>query len=476
MEEINKSTNKLELSQVISFLVLEVLALTAFNLGNSFILFSIISLLVAILLCIVIRKDLKQIGYSSYIYFLFPLIMFGVLSAVSSFANQDPRYSLSLFGRILIPFGLLAFSICGYFVSATKTFSLKKALVVIYSALAILTLINLVDTMIEFSPFYTIIYRGKYIYYMGKPLDVPVNKMAFSLIGFTFNETSITYFSLYPSILISAFGPLLFIKPKEEKKLFILLFSCFLLGAITLILTINIQVLLTDFLIVVIMIFIIGITKYKWNKKAIKIILSILFVLFLFAVIVLYLNAQTGVTSGFIANIQNIIKSNKILNKLFNNHLCKAYGNILDNLFSMEKFFGFPVMFDSYFHADGIYPSGSWFFDTIMTSSFFGLVLFIFALVIGVKELILYYKKDTDSKMEKVGIISFIFVLLGYSLINFDVTPYIFKETTVPFYTNGCFLIMIFLFSYVIYKGFIIKAQIKKEEIKEEIKNEEAEI
>ena len=238
MEVVEKTSKAAAISKAIGFLALEILAIVGFGLGNSFIFYSILSVVILGLTIFASVKQINKDGLSSYLFFAFPILIFGVIAAFSYF-NKDQAFNLYGGLSCFVPIGLTCFAATGYFLSINKEFKIKTALLVIYSAIALFTLINLFITFIHFSPFHTIIYKNKYIYFDGAPSSAPVSEMAYMLMGFQLSETSIATFSLYPSVLLSAFVPLFFMKFKDDKKTFALYLAFGCLGLISLLFTVS---------------------------------------------------------------------------------------------------------------------------------------------------------------------------------------------------------------------------------------------
>ena len=189
------------ISTIGMFLLLEVLAFISFGLSNSYVVYAIIGIVVMIIMIAAHFSLLKKEGFSSIVIFIIPLLLFGFITALNSF---NSAVNTSLLIKILIPLGFLAFSALGYLSSFSKTFKISTALMVIYGGLALFVLISLVATMIQFVPFYTIIYKNYYIYYNGARTSASIGSMAYSLNGFSFHEVSLEYFSLFPSAIPSA--------------------------------------------------------------------------------------------------------------------------------------------------------------------------------------------------------------------------------------------------------------------------------
>ena len=454
MEMAKEKANKRKINfsafaNVVVFFTLEVLAFIAFSLGSSYILFSVLSFVLLIFLILVTFRQIKTDGLASFGFFLFPIFIFGVLSALSVF-TKDPMFSLGG-NAFFIPIGMTCFAACGYLVASLKSFSISRALLVIYSALAILTLINLLATMVEFTPFYTLIYRNKFIYYNGDISEVPISEMAFALLGFSVSEVSVEYFSLFPSLLLTAVIPLFFLKFKQNKTIFMLYLGYSLLGFFSLLTTVSKTTLVSDALMFVIVLLVLLFSKLNWKGKVLKIVSIVLGSFFLLGLIVFFINAQEG-ASGIFVTLQDFISGNQILNKLFNaNRFSDSYNKILNALLTTNGTGDFIYLF-GFYPTYNVPASNSWFFDNLMTSGIFGFLFFAAFIVLGVRQLLIYYRKSDDSMKDKAMIVALIFCFFSYSLINFDMTPLIFSKTLSPIYLSGPFLVALFLFSYASFK------------------------
>ncbi len=475
--------------KAVCFILLEILAVLSFSLGSSFIFMAILSFFILVLIVLVTFRQIKVDGLASIGFFLFPLLIFGLLSVLSYF-KYDPNFIMFESSFIfLIPIALICFAGSGYLINLTGSFKIRYALIVIYSGIALLTFINLLVTMIQFVPFYTLMYRDAYYYYDGARSSASVGNMAYFLVNFSMVEVSLSYFSYYPMILLTAFIPLGFIKFKENKKLFITYLAFGVLGLISLIFTINKMTLLMLFGVAVLISLITIYTKFNLKTKPLKIITACACGLFALGLLFLFLNAQDSVGYAMRVNgLRNITTGNKIFNRLFNsNRFANAYNGIMDGTFASKviegrnvliKLFGYPINggYVDYFGAMTwkLSDSNSFFFDTFFTSGFFGVVFLAVVLIAGIRRVILYYKYSQDNKADKVMVMSFIFISLAYAFLAYDATPFIFTKTIVPFYMNNIFLIDLFLFGYCYFNSEKPKEQVVvEEEVKEATTNEE---
>ena len=490
MEENVGKKKKFDLigyGKAVSFLLLEILAVISFSLGSSFLFFAILSIVILVLIVLVAFRQIKSDGLASIGIFIFPIVVFGLLSALSYF-KYDPYFILSESPVLyIVPIAFACFAASGYLINLTGSFKIHHALIVIYSAVALLTFINILVTMIQFVPFYTLLYSNYYYYYNGAPSPSPIGDMGYFLMGFTMTEVSLSYFTFYPMILLTAFLPLGHMKFKEEKRLYILylVFGC--LGLLTIILTINRLTLLVLFGVALLIGLIAIFDKFNINKKPLKIASIIVGSLLVLGFLFVLLNAQDSVGYKMrIDFIRNITTSVPLFDRLFNsNRFFSAYDSILDGLFATSvyegstvtlKLFGFPInggwvdLFGAMTWK--LTDSHSFLFDSFFTSGLFGVIFLVLFLILGIRRVIRYYNESDDDKKDKVMILGFIIISLAYALVNYDATPMIFEKTIIPFYLNNIFFIDLFLFGYCYFKSEKKKAT-NEPVIEEVVENEE---
>ena len=160
METKTKEKKKFDLSnygKAVCFLLLEILAVLSFSLGSSFVFMAILSFVILALIILVTFRQIKTDGLATIGFFLFPILLFGLLSVLSYFKYDEYFIMYQSSFLFLIPIGLICFAASGYLINLTGSFKIRHALIVIYSGIALLTLINLLVTMIQFVPFYSLI-------------------------------------------------------------------------------------------------------------------------------------------------------------------------------------------------------------------------------------------------------------------------------------------------------------------------------
>ncbi len=461
---------------VIGFLCLEILAFVSFYLGRSFILYGVLSLVLAALALLVTFRQINKDGITTFAFFIFPLFVFGLLTALSSF-NYGSIGAIGVAESIFVPIGLTFISLAGFLTGYIKGFKIKTAMLIIYCALALFVFINLIITMIYYVPFYTLIYRNSYIFYDGKPSALPIGSMAYMLFGFQIKEVTLEYWTLFPSLLLTAVIPLFFIKYKTNRREFVIYAVISGIAFLSLLFTISRYTLITDLILVLGIAMIIATAKFKKTRSIFNGVMISVGIVFLLVCIVMFLAAQTS--WGFLNGFRKLLEGNSLLNRLFvSNRYASSIIVVFQDLFSSFKLFGVPVGGAAYEYPNGVSqkPCNIWLFDNLLSSGLFGSLFFIAVLVIGIRRLFKYIKAGDDNDYVRYLIAAYILGYLVISLFLFDITPLVNSSKLSPFYTSAPLLICIFLLSYAFNQTLIEGKESKlekKEEEKEEIKEDE---
>ncbi|MDY0177929.1 MAG: hypothetical protein RBR85_01640 [Bacilli bacterium] len=446
-DDTNLKTNEVETPKkvenknngpLISFFVFELLAITAFTLSSSVLLYGVLSLLSLIFVVFFGIKDLKVRQMSDFFIFLIPITIFALLTSISKFSQTNVAQLLNIFSFVAV----LAFAFIGYFSKRVKEFKISTALMVIYGALAALVFISLILTMIHYIPFYPFIYGGKIFYYNGDPY--PAYADAKMLIGFTFGDVSLEYFSLFSTLLFTSVIALRFLSPKNNKQEFILYSIYAGLGFISLLFTVNIMSLITNLFVVLFLLFL---TFYPKKGKPITVLRIIFYVLLgviLVLFILFFLNAQSEWAS--VASLQNLLSSNHLTNKFFNgNHISLAIKQLLDGSLSSSWFnyqgSGYSLFVRQMF-------SNSLIFDSIITSGLLGIIALLTFLVLVYISLKKYYQTTVDSNVAKHSVVAFVGTFFLYSFLALDSSPETHILYIQPVTSNAMFLIVMYLIGY----------------------------
>lgn len=463
MQETSKFDKLHKFAPAVTFLALEIFALLAFSFGDNVIVYSSLSLGLVILLILFNLRQIKIDGISNIALFIFPLFLYGLLGALGLFSRAHlvlGDYNLA--ELIFFPIGLLAIAFSGYLITLEKSFKIQTFLVVIYSALAVITVINIIANIVNFGFFYTIFYKGYYMYYQGAASSVPVEEMAYTLQGLQFVEVKMSQYLVNPAMLLTSSIALFFIPFKDKKKFFLfagysfigvlaLIFFPTLLGGIVALL-----VLVVDAIIYVVY-------RFKPVRKPLKIVLFVLLGIIALGLLAVILNYNFD-------GVYQITKGNAFLDRLFNtNKYIPKYSEAVRELAYEHRFFLGTWGRDTPQGALLFQLTGSFLFDNIATTGIIGSLLFIVMFVMGFKSFKKYIVNVKEEPLFcKVLVLAFVslFTIMGATFLEGEYT--IFHNVLRPIYMSPIFMICLFMFVYV-----ITKANPVKEEKKEEVTNEQ---
>ena len=439
--------NFMAYSPVVIFLILEVLAFVMFSFGNSYLLYGILGIVSLILITLVTYKEIKVDGVVRSAFFIFPIFVFGLITVLSNYYRVNIYIDTAT--KVFIPIALTVFAATGSILSLNKSFKLSTALIVIYSTLALVTLLNLIMTMAQFVPFYPLIYKDYYMYYGGIKSSVGLENIAYGLVGYQFKEVTIGYYSLFPSLLLTSSIMLFFVSPKKNKWLFITYAGFTLLAFISLLFVPSILSLVTDVIVLIVIAVLVLFSKKILPGKPIKIAVIVLLSLVFIGIILFFLNAQEW---SWLAGYRNFIASNPFFNKIFNtNYISQNIKDILYNLFTTDKLFGF--YFSRIVYEIAAVPSNCWLFDNLITSGLFGAVFFLFAIVYAILGLIRYMKYSDDEIQHKASLFGLILSYFLVTLVSGDVYYQIFNKQYNFIFVTGPFLVILLLLGYANGKG-----------------------
>ena len=454
-------------SAAITFLSLEFLALLAFNFSGSFVVFGSLSLALLVLLILFNIGELKLNGLSNVGLFYIPLFMFAFLTAISPYSIPHMRVGdFSLAELVFIPLGILPVAFVGYLLSIDRNFKIKNLLIVVFGALGIYVLLNLLVNLVYFGAFYPIIYKGYHLYYGGLISQLPVNDFAYTLEGFKFIEVEMSHYVLYPALLLVSAVMLLYTSPKKEKVQFILYALYTFIALLALILVPSILSLAMIAVIALLVLIVYLGKRYVKSRKVFKIGLFVFLALFAIGYFVFILNNQ-----AFASGISNIVANNGLLNKIFNtNRFAQAYNPVITNIFNRNHLFGFASVEVDIGIYEELHLSGGFIFDTFLTSGVFGVICLFIYIFIGFKSFKKYFYDHSDEFRYQAMLLLFAVVFVIYSAF-FNTGEYaLYYKVYKPVYMTAPFMLLMFVFSYVYSKS---HPYVPVEDKKEEVVNEQ---
>lgn len=431
--------NKKTYITVITFLILEALAFLSFALTNSLILYSIagVGLLFAVFYINIDTIKLKD--FRPIVFALIPLVIFGIVHIISPYLGATNGGATSL----LVCLTMIAFFALGYLSQNLETFSLSKALLVIYTSISVLMIITIIFLLISYRPLYTWFNVGDYIYYQGN--RVLLSDYTKMLYGFGIAHVSIQYFQLFATVLFSSIIALVKISPKKNTREFVLYSFNALVGLISIIFTINKLNLFTFAMILVYLVVILCLPKGEGGYKIVKYICFIATAIIFLLALIFILNSLE------ISFISDFLSSNKLLDKIFNSNRISV--SFLDGLKDAIITNGTLNLFGKNIGAGGLYTSeivssGNIFIDALNYTGVIGCLGFVLFTVFAFKQLIKYFYSQQDDELTRTLVLAFVGAFYLYCMFGYDMSPL--REidnafSVMPFTFNGLFFVVLFL-------------------------------
>ena len=461
MDKLRKLGN---FNALLAFLVMELLAVTAFSLGGVNEVFFIAAFVLMVFgLLFFYKKLFVKVELKNLLLLLVPVIL---ISAFVSFGNL--LSGKSVFTNIATFVGLISFFVLGLISRRNKEFKISTALMSIGFGFALLTLISMIYSWANYGIFHALRYQNTPIYYYNSE-TFNITKETSWLFGFGFYETTIQYSGFYGVLLTSALFGLFFINPKEDRNKFIITAVIGAIGLIYLLSIPNFKAMLYLIPIGAFAIYIKSLVspfvKEETKKKIHKISYAVFAVSFLSLIVfftIVILNISE-VLSGQIAG-------SWLLNKIFNNGRYMQNINIVFTQgFEVQNVFGF-VDSPLYFYTEVATRLNTKVFEVeIVKEGGIGAFLILGALfIIAIYSLRRYCRKSKDSPFEKGLLLVTFFAAILYLSLSYEAFPLVhLEETYNSFYHGTIILILLFVLGYTEYP--LVKTQ-PTFEIEEEIK------
>lgn len=468
------------------FLILECLAICSFALGGINYIFYALGIVVGVMTILFTYNRFKGENFKSLILFMLP--MFG-LSILVSFGTL---FSPHIVENILLFLAINIFMFLGIASRKFENFKPDIILIVIGAAIALLLLISMFATWIEYGLFYVARFKNTPIYYY-KAATFDVTKEGLFLVGFKFKEVSLDYSVAFAVILCCYLLALIFISPKENKRKFIIYAA---LGSIGLIYILTLPY-FKAFIFLVPALAIALIYRFiKLSDKHNDIINYVLLgitalaiIFFLFA----FLNATgnpefnpylkedaISSLSKYIADGGDTLKDNGFrffIYRIFNgNRIMAPINQILGNSSYKQNFFGFTNIFDEtkFYYDDfkelqkALFTNSKMFeIELVKEGGILAVLFMVFLIVSSYAMIRKYMKSSKDEKHEKIVLVSIILSYVFFKTFENDSFPIIHEpDNYYAFMRNPLTLVVIFLLGMT----FVSSAPlVKKEPAKEKV-------
>lgn len=457
MKALEKLNN---FDSLISFLILECLAITSFALGGINIIFYIIGIILGIVCVVLVRNKFSNNEGASLLVFLFLMFFISLLGTLGNLAKA--RYGNE---NIVTLLAVNAFLFMGIASRRFKAFKADTLLLTIGLSLSLLVFISMIYSWTQYGIFYAYIYRDTPIYYYNAELFNITNE-GYWLTGFKFVETTTTYTSLFGVILSSYLSGLLFTSFKKDKTKFFLYLVIGLLGLVYLISIPNFTALLFLIPVAVIAFFYRFLGKNVKAQKVVRYLFIGLTALLVILFIIMLINVKgNNGLSSFIAN-------NRILNRLFNSNRFVSKPNVvLSALLQGGNFLGLVGASEN---AKAIFVDTKMFeFEIAKEGGICIIFLLVAFLVFIFFSFGKYLKTSKDNDSEKIVLLSLLFGFFIYETLNYDPFPLTHNADFYnSFFRNPLTLVVLFLIGYTYVPLFIKEGETygKEETKKEKVK------
>lgn len=424
--------NKIKSNFSISWVVYLFLGIVAFNFANNIIVFGYIALVANALLLIFSKRKFNSEFLLTLLLCVIPLLSLGLFTLTSAY-NQDPNVNIGTIRYVFLLISFASVPFLGFQSRVDKKFDIKKAIKTIFIMLSLWMLINFFITLIQFGPFYTFIYKDRYFFDYGHIASLPVDKIAYMLLGFKVTRVSVEIFTLVASVLSSAILGLFFVSYKQDKVSFFIYLITGSIGIFCLLLTLNKMFIIGYFALVVAytLIVLFGKKIIPFNKVSKIVIFSIVGLIGLYFILV--------VLSGF-----KVFQFDE--NAFFVNKLTRRYHNFIRTMVEHQAFKGFTGYL---LGVDQLKYTGSWMFDMFAIASVFGWIAFILFTVVLFIRYASYYKNSDDDKTSKILLLAVILSIMLFTGTCYNSTPYFDNNEYLPLFFLAPFIVLIFFYGYM---------------------------
>lgn len=427
-----------------TFLILECIAMLSFCLGGISTIFHYVGFAIAVIAIFTSLKVFDKKECKSLLIIGIPLLIIAICCSFGNLYNSKENIVANIGLFVAIP----SYFILGLVARRYKSLKAETILLCIGGGLALLVLISLISTWVQYGFFYTLIYRDTPAYYYNGVLYDITNEASW-LNGFNITEVSLSYSGLFGVLLCSALPALLFISPKKDRKKFIIVSIIGGIGLLSVLTLMNVTALI--FLVPVLIISLV----YKFLKdkqnfmKVLFIILKVIFVIALVLLVFAFLNAIVPSINNFTSNVG-------FLNRLFNsNRIMRAFNEVISAAFKPYNLFGFPYYASQDFEGKNaeIIMSNYHIFELeiVKEGGIFALFGLIAIILICLFSFIKYLKLSKDSDTVKIICFSFVVSFLIYCSFNWDNSPFTHEENFLSFSRSFPAMLILFILGFTFF-------------------------
>lgn len=451
---------------LLSFLILECLAITGFALGNYNVLFYILGIVISIFAVGVTYSRIDKEEWKSLGVFVAPLLPLLVISSFGVLLQSD------VLNNVLSFLAIFAFLYLGVASRRIKGFDPMLILIVIGAAISLLVIISMIATWANYGWFYAAIYKNTPIYYYNAEL-FDVTKESTWLVGFKMKDTFIAYSGLYSVILTSYLGGLLFIDPKKDKRNFFIVLGIGLIGLLSIITIPNVAA------IVLFVPTILTAICYKFlrNNPTFRKVAKYGIIVFVGFVIIFFVLVLFNATQ--IGGLHNVIENSKVLNRIFNgNRVMFPINQVLSQSLKSYNLFGYATTSVHIETVEVISVDSNMFAIELVKQGGIFVIIFlvVFVLLFGYM-FVRYLNRSKDSDPVKMILFLILVSFLVYEAFNYEAFPYVHEiNQYIPFFRKPTTLLIFFVIGFAFYPlsgDLVIKEEKTNNEVKTSNKKDE---
>lgn len=412
------------------FLIFELAALVSFCLGGEVVVFHYVGFAISLIAFLFASKNYDKRELKSLLIIGVPVV---ILAFCLAFGNLYGGFTNGA-GALLYNFGvflaIIAFFMVGLSARRLNNLRVETLLLCIGFGTALLVLISLVITWVQYGMFYTLLYRDTPAYYYDGSLYNVTKEMSW-LTGFKVSEMSLKYTGLFGVLLCSALPALMFIDPKTQTRKFAMVAVIGVVGLFSILTIVNLAALL--FLIPILVVALIY-KFFRENKKFWKIATFTLEVVAGFIAVFLVF----ALLNALVPSINEFTSNNAALNRLFNgNRIMAPFNEVMGVAFRSYNLFGFPLSavgdIEGRNEAIIFNNSGSFELEVVKEGGVFALIALLAIIVIMVLSTHNYLKRSKDSNAVKVVLVSFLVAFFFYATFEWDNMPYTHRSEFLSF-------------------------------------------
>lgn len=431
-----------EYSSLGTFFVLELLALVCFGLGGVNQIFQYVGFIVALVATYFAFANYSKDDLKPVLLLGIPLVLLAIFVSFGKYFNES-----SILENLGIFLAIPSFFAVGLSYRRIKKASFRNLVLCIGGGFALLTLIGMFATWVQYGFFYPLVYKATPAYYYNGTLYSIANEMNW-LVGFQITEVPQNYGGLFALMCASFLPGILFIDRKKDLVLFVAFIVFGSIGILSMITIPNIPALI----ITIVVYSIAAYYRFLRHNKIAQQVLHYVIPVIAGGIAAFILFAILNVN---VSGVHDFISKSSLLDRLFNsNRYMVEINPIIEAVFKPSNIFGIDLVnyvdgyrFDTKYitRSTGVFEA-----DIMKEGGIIAFVILLFVIVVGYETFSRYLKTSKDKDYVKVIILSLMSGMFIYLTFFSETTLQIHSDYGYqPFTRSTAFLIMIFILGFV---------------------------